>query len=79
MPANIRISPRTHRALAQIAEERSSSLQEALDRAVENERRHLLLERTNAAYAALRGDVDGWQQWVAELREFDTALSDGLE
>jgi hypothetical protein len=79
MPANIRISPTTHRALAQIAAERGSSLQEALDRAVENERRRLLLEGTNAAYATLRNDVDGWQQWVTELREFDTALGDGLE
>jgi hypothetical protein len=79
MPANIRISPRTHRALSQIAAERSSSLQEALDSAVENERRHLLLERTNAAYAALRRDVPSWQEWVTELREFDTALGDGLE
>jgi len=49
MPATIRISSTAHRSLAKMAEQTNTSLQEMLDRAVENERRRLLLERTNLA------------------------------
>jgi len=37
-----------------MAEQTNTSLQKMLDRAVENERRRLLLERTNLAYSKLR-------------------------
>ena len=37
-----------------MAEETNSSLQQMLDQAIENERRRLLLERTNLAYSKLR-------------------------
>jgi hypothetical protein len=37
-----------------MAEQTNTSLQEMLDQAIENERRRLLLERTNLAYSKLR-------------------------
>lgn len=78
MPATIRISPAAHRTLAQMAEESDSSLQETLDRAIENERRRLLLERTNRAYSKLRQNKKAWKAWRAELRQLDATLSDGI-
>jgi mRNA-degrading endonuclease RelE of RelBE toxin-antitoxin system len=78
MPATIRISSTAHRSLAQMAEETNSSLQETLDRAVENERRRLLLERTNRAYSKLRENKKAWKAWRAELRQLDATLSDGV-
>src|SRR5262245_54283670 len=54
MRATVRISSTAHRSLAQMAEQTNSSLQETLDRAIENERRRLLLEQTKQAYAKLR-------------------------
>jgi hypothetical protein len=77
MPATIRISPAAHHSLAKMAKETNSSLQEMLDQAIENQRRRLLLERTNRAYATLRGNKKAWTQWCAELRTLDSTLSDG--
>jgi hypothetical protein len=78
MPATVRISSTAHRSLAQMAEQTNSSLQETLDRAIENERRRLLLERTNQAYSKLRQNKKAWKAWRAELRELDATLSDGI-
>ncbi len=78
MPSTIRISSMAHRSLAQMAEDTNTSLQEMLDQAVENERRRLLLERTNLAYSKLRQDKKAWKAWRAELRQLDATLSDGI-
>jgi hypothetical protein len=78
MPAMVRISPASHQSLTQMAKETNSSLQEMLDQAIENQRRRLLLERTNLAYAKLRQNKKAWQAWQTELRQLDAALSDGL-
>lgn len=53
-------------------------MQEVLDEAIEQQRRRLLLERTNFAYAKLRQDKKAWQAWQAELRQLDATLSDGI-
>jgi hypothetical protein len=78
MPATIRISSTSHRSLAKMAEQTNTSLQEMLDRAVENERRRLLLERTNLAYSKLRQNKKAWKAWRAELRQLDATLNDGI-
>jgi len=77
MPATIRISSTAHRSLAKMAEQ-TNTLQEMLDRAVENERRRLLLERTNLAYSKLRQNKKAWKAWQAELRQLDATLNDGI-
>ena len=51
-----------------MAEQTNASLQEMLDQAIENERRRLLLERTNLAYSKLRQNKKAWKAWRAELR-----------
>ncbi len=61
-----------------MAKETNSSLQEMLDQAIENQRRRLILERTNLAYAKLRQNKKAWQAWQAELRQLDATLSDGI-
>ena len=61
-----------------MAEQTNSSLQETLDRAIENERRRLLLEQTNRAYAKLRQNKKAWKKWRAELRQLDATLGDGI-
>jgi len=78
MPATVRISPAAHQSLRQMAKETSSSLQEMLDQAIENQRRRLLLERANRAYAKLRRDKKAWRAWRSELRELDATLTDGI-
>ena len=61
-----------------MAKETNSSMQEVLDEAIEQQRRRLLLERTNLAYAKLRQNKKAWQAWQAELRQLDATLSDGI-
>jgi len=78
MAATVRISPAAHRSVRQMAEETGSSLQEMLDQAIENQRRRLLLERANRAYAELRQDKKAWRAWRSELRELDATLTDGI-
>ena len=78
MPATVRISPAAHQSLRQMAEDTSSSLQEILDQAIENQRRRLLLERANRAYAELRHDKKAWRAWRSELRELDATLTDAV-
>jgi len=61
-----------------MAEQTNSSLQEMLDQAIENERRRLVLQQTNLAYAKLRQNKKAWNAWRAELRQLDATLSDGI-
>jgi hypothetical protein len=61
-----------------MAKETNTSLQKMLDQAIENERRRLLLERTNLAYSKLRQNKKAWEGWRAELRQLDATLSDGI-
>jgi hypothetical protein len=74
----IRISSTAHRSLAKMAEHFNTSLQQMLDQAIEHERRRLLLERTNLAYAKLRQDKKAWKAWRAELRELVASLNDRI-
>jgi predicted transcriptional regulator len=78
MPSTVRISRTAHRSLAQMAEATNTSLQAMLDQAIENERRRVLLERTNLAYAKLRQNKKAWKAWRAELRQLDANVNDGI-
>lgn len=78
MPATIRINPITHERLTEMARAANSSLQQVLDQAVENERRRLIIEQTNAGYAELRADKRAWRRWQTEVAPLDSTLSDGL-
>ena len=61
-----------------MAKETDTSLQEMLDQAIEYQRRRLLLERANHAYAKLRQNDKEWRKWQAELRELDRTVADGI-
>ncbi len=61
-----------------MAEQTNTSLQQMLDQAIENERRRVLPQQTNLAYAKLRQNKKAWKAWRAELRQLDATLSDGI-
>jgi hypothetical protein len=61
-----------------MTKETNSSLQEMLDQAIENQRRRLVLERTNLVYSKLRRNKKAWHAWQAELRQLDATLCDGI-
>ena len=75
----VRIREETREALRQLANEVGEPMQEVLAKAVEVYRRQHILERANAAYAALRADPEAWQSEQQERREWEATLADGLE
>lgn len=76
---SVRIPARAHEALKHIAERTGQSLQEVLDRAIEEHRRRILLEEANAAFAAIKNDPKAWRQELDERAQWDGTLADGLE
>jgi hypothetical protein len=74
----VRIPTATHEKLRQIASQSGMSLSRTLAMAVETLRRQALLEETNRAYAALRGDPEKWTEERAERIAWDATLADGL-
>jgi hypothetical protein len=52
------------------------SIQDVVSKAVEAYRRQRLLEQTNAAYAALRADPEGWREELEERELWDNTLAD---
>lgn len=79
MPSTVRVSSRAWEVLKEIAEQTGETMQGVLERAVEAYRRQWLLEKANEAYAALRNDPEKWDEEVAERREWEATLADGLE
>ena len=79
MTKSVRISDQAHAALRELADRRGESLASALERLLEDDRRHRLLEQSNQNYAALRADPQGWAAVVEERAAWDATLADGLD
>ncbi len=77
MPA-VRVDEITHRRLRELAEHDRQSMPEIVARAVEAYRRRRFLEEANADFAALRANAGAWAEELAERRDWDAALGDGL-
>jgi hypothetical protein len=75
----IRVSRRARDTLREMTQASGHSMQEVLEEALELYRRQQLLEATNAAYAALRAEQEGWDDLEAERKAWDATLADGLE
>jgi len=74
--STVRVSAPTHRTLRELSEQSGEPMQGILEKAIEDYRRKSILERANAAYAALRADVDAWEEELAERAHWDAALSE---
>jgi predicted transcriptional regulator len=78
MTTTIRVSTHTRDLLQELAQRSGVSMQSVLEHALEQYRRHQLLEATNAAYAALRTDAEAWADLERERSDWDQVLADGL-
>ncbi len=74
----VRISDATRTKLRELAARTGQSMQEIVDQAVEEYRRRRFFDEVNAAYAALRQNPDEWQAEMAERRQLEGTLADGL-
>jgi hypothetical protein len=76
--ANVRISPRAHKLLRELAEEEEQSMQAILDEALERYRRETFLRAANADFEALRRDAKAWKKELQERELWEKTLPDGM-
>jgi len=77
--ANVRISEETREILRELAHQEGESMQEILDKAVENYRRQKFLDDANTAFAALKKNPKAWKEELEEREIWDQTLNDGLD
>src|SRR6266851_1046073 len=75
----VRISEASHQLLKELAEQTGQTIMEVLDKALDAYRRKLFFEQMNAGYAELRADPEAWAEHLAERRQWDATLLDGLD
>jgi hypothetical protein len=79
MAVTVRLQPKTHKALKETAAVTGESMQEALDKAVEERRRRVYLEGLSADYADLRRDAAASADLDKEHALWDRTSNDALE
>lgn len=75
----VRVSAETHELLRKLAAATGEPLQRVLERAVESYRREQFYAEFNAAFERLRSDPVAWEDYLAEQREMEGTLADGLD
>ena len=75
----IRISETSHRILKELTEQTGQTMTEVLDKALDAYRRKQFVEKLNAGYAELRADPEAWAEHLAERKQWDATLMDGLD
>ena len=75
---NVRISPRAHELLRQLAQEEQQSMLAVLDRAIERYRRERFLRGANADFAELKGDAKAWKRELRDRELWETTVADGI-
>src|SRR5437773_4202431 len=73
----VRIGEHARIILKELSDETGESARVILDRALEEYRRHRLLEETNRAFARLKKDKKAWMKEIEERKAWDSTLADG--
>ena len=76
---NVRISSTSYQILKTLSQGKGQSMQSVMDQAIENLRRHKMLEAANSAFSALKADKSAWQEEVKEREIWENTLLDGVE
>ncbi len=75
----VRVTRNTWKSLRDTAEQTGMSMQEILEKAVEEYRRKRLLEETNDAFWDLKKNPEQWEEELKERELWDKALADNPE
>ena len=75
----VSISETSHQVLKELAEQTGQTMMDVLDKALETYRRKLFFDQLNAGYAELRVDPQAWAEHLAERKQWDSTLMDGLD
>lgn len=76
--SQVRISENTHIVLRDLSHIEDTSMQEIIEKAVEQYRRRRFLEGLSDDFLALRGDPQMLEEYEAELETWDNTIADGL-
>ena len=75
----VRVRPETRDKLRELSEQSGRHIAEVLEEAVEQLRRRRFMEEVNQSFTQLRADPEAWAEELAERRETEGTLMDGLE
>jgi hypothetical protein len=75
----VNISETANQTLLTLIESSGETIQEILDRAIENYRRYLFLVQGNEAFVALRQNKALSEEEVGERQAWEQTLADGVE
>jgi len=73
------IDSSTYKILQDLSAQTGRKTEEIVNKAVELYRRKLLLDKTNAAFTALKADSQAWKEEQEERATWDVTLLDGLK
>jgi len=73
------ISETSHQILKELVERTGQTMMDVLDKALDSYRRKVFFEELNAGYAALKADPEAWAEHLAERKQWDATLMDGLD
>lgn len=73
------ISEASHHMLQELAERTGQTTMDVLDKALDAYRRTVFFGQMNSGYAELHADPAAWAEHQAELRQWDTTLTDGVD
>ncbi len=74
-----RITEKTRNILRVLSNETGNSMQVIIEQAIERYRRHVFLEQSNQAFAALKANTEAWKEEQEKRVLWDNALNDGQE
>jgi hypothetical protein len=77
--STVSLSPTAERMLDQLVAETGYSALDILDRALDDYRRKVFFEGLAADYAALKADPEAWADELAERKQTEATLQDGLD
>ena len=77
--SQVRISESTHKILRTLALTEGKSMQDIIDKAIEDYRRKAFLQGLSSDFQALREAPEAWKDHEEEMAEWDNTLQDGLD
>jgi hypothetical protein len=72
------ISEASHQMRKELSEWTDQTTMELLAQALEDYHRKLFFEKMNDRYAELHGDSEAWAEHLAERKQLETTMMDGL-
>lgn len=76
--SQVRVSENTHEILRSLSSREGKSMQDIIDKAIEDYRRKAFLEGLSNDYRALRENAEAWKEHEEEIALWDNTLTDGL-